>query len=280
MLRNTLALVGLLAVLAVLAIWQFGFFSRKVEEVTTQIERDTAVARAEGMIRDTERRAAEMTDKARRLRIDARAKEIAVERDAERINTTRLAMTALANGAREVGLPKPSEAGEEHLTKTLTFAGRTLTGEELYRTLERWQADVQRGDRKVKATAAITERIRAAADQLEAKQQSMVDAVADVRAKLEELKLQRDLARVETELAELGANLRGDFAGGLGQAMETLQKEIDELQATSEVLGRQPDAGRALTPDEALAGQHAEVSLRQQLDSLWGAPEEKPAAKN
>jgi hypothetical protein len=221
-----------------------------------------------------------MTEKARKLRVDARAKEIAVEREAEQLNKTRLAMTALANAAREAGLPKPSEAGQEHRQKTLTFAGRTLTGEELYRTLERWQADVQRDDRKVKATTAITERIRAAADQLEAKQQSMVVAVADVRGKLEELNLQRDLARVETELAELGANLRGDFAGGLGQAMDTLQKEIDELQATSEVLGRQPAAGPALTPDDVLAGQQAEVSLRQQLDSLWDAPAEQPAAKN
>lgn len=93
------------------------------------------------------------------------------------------------------------------------------------------------------------------------------------------MNLQRDLAKVEKELAELGANLRGDFAGDLGRAMDTLQKEIDELQATSEVLGRPTEQGPALTPDEVLAGQQAEVSVRQQLDALWELPAEKPKSE-
>ncbi len=279
MVRSILAMVGLLALLTGLAVWQFGFFSKKVQEVSLQIERETAVARAEGMIRDTERQAAELTEKARKLRIEARAREIAVERGAEQVEKTRLATAALAKAAREAGLPKPTEAGPDDLKKTFTFAGRTLTGAELYQTLERWQTDVQRDERKVSVNAKITDRFRAAADQLEAKQGKMVAAVTDVRAKLEELNMQRDLAQVEKDLAELGANLRGDFAGDLGQAMNTLQKEIDELQATSEVIGKEPDQGPALTPDDVLAGQQAEVSVRQQLDALWDAPAEKAKAK-
>ncbi|MCY2991267.1 MAG: hypothetical protein NTY19_25845 [Planctomycetota bacterium] len=279
MVRSILAMVGLLTLLAGLAIWQFGFFSKKVQEVTNQIERETAVARAEGMIRDTERRAAELTEKARKLRIDARAKELAVEREAAQVQKTRLALAALANAAREAGLPKPTEAGEDDLKKTLVFAGRSLTGAELYHTLERWQADVQRDERKVSTTTKLTDRIRVAADQLESKQRKMVASVSDVRTRLDELNMQRDLAKVEQELAELGANLRGDFAGDLGRAMDTLQKEIDELQATSEVLGKQPDQGPALTPDDVLAGQQAELSVQQQLDTLWETPAGKAKAK-
>lgn len=276
MVRNVLAMIGLLVLVAGLGIWQFGFFSKKVDEVTLQIERETAVARAEGMIRNTERQAAELTEKARKMRIDARAKEIAVARDAEQLQKTRLAMAALAKAAREAGLPKPTEAGDEALKKTLSFAGRTLSGAELYQTLERWQADVQRDERKVEVLTKISDRMRAAADEYEAKQQKMLAAASNVQARLEELKLQRDLAKVEKELAELGANLRGDFSGDLGRAMETLQKEIDELQATSEVLGQPTEQGPALTPDEVLAGQQAEVSVRQQLDALWDVPAEKP----
>lgn len=279
MVRNVLAMIGLLVLLAGLAIWQFGFFSKKVEEVTLQIERETAVARAESMIRNTERQAVELTEKARKMRIDARAKEIAVARDAEQAQKTRLAMAALAKEARQAGLPKPTEAGGEDLKKTLSFAGRTLSGAELYQTLERWQADVQRDERKVDAMTKIGDRMRALAEQYEAKQQKMLTAASDVRARLDELNMQRDLAKVEKELAELGANLRGDFAGDLGRAMETLQNEIDELQATSEVLGQPTDSGPALTPDEVLAGQRAEVSVRQQLDALWDVAAEKPKAK-
>jgi len=269
MARNILAAVGLGSILLALAIWQFGFFSAKVEEVKTQIDRETAVARATAMIRDTQRRAEELTDSARRLRIEARSREIAVKRDADTLEKTRLATVTLANAAREAGLPKPSEAGADDLNKTISFAGRTLTGAAVYDTLRRWQADVSRGQRKQEVVESMVERIRRAADQLEAKQHRMIASVSDVQAKLEELEMQRDLARVESELAEMGANIRGEFAGDLGQAMETLQKEIDELQATTEVFGHLPEAGAPLTPAEALAGNAADVALRKQLDDLW-----------
>ena len=37
--------------------------------------------------------------------------------------------------------------------------------------------------------------------------------MADVRSKLEELEMQRDMARVEKELSALGANIDGSFSG-------------------------------------------------------------------
>lgn len=270
MTRNLLALVGLVALLAGLGVWQFGFLSAKVDEVSTQIERETAVARATAMIRDAERRADDLIEKSRQLRVKARAQELAAERTAATAAKTRQAMTALATAARSAGLPKPSEAGEAELAKTINFAGRTLTGAEVYRTLERWQADFDRETRRSETTQTMIARIRTAADQLESKQSQMVASVGDVRAKLEELSMQRDLARVETELAELGASVRGEFAGDLGHAMETLQTEIDELQATTDVLGGQADATAPLTPQDALEANAAEVTIRQQLDSLWG----------
>jgi len=133
--------------------------SDSVQQIETWLDqhRDTIGRRAAA-------RAAKAVFWNRRLRrIDARAKEIAVARDAEQVQKTRLAMAALANAAREAGLPKPTEAGDEDLKKTLGFAGRTLSGAELYQTLERWQADVQRDERKVDVLTKISDRMRAAA---------------------------------------------------------------------------------------------------------------------
>ena len=61
MVRSLLALMGLLAVLGGVGIWQFGFFSGQIEEVSQRIERETAKARAEAMIRDLERKTEELT---------------------------------------------------------------------------------------------------------------------------------------------------------------------------------------------------------------------------
>jgi chromosome segregation ATPase len=272
MIRSVFALVGLTALLIGLAIWQFGFFSAKVQQVTTQIERETAVARAESMIRDTERRADDLSQKAQKLRVEARAKEIAASREVENLDKTRAATAALATAAREAGLPKPSVAQEEHRKQTLAFAGRTLTGEEVYRTLDRWQGEWNRGDGKRQVTEKIITRMRTAADQLEAKQQRLATSINDVRGKLEDLQMQRDLARVEKELSELGASVRGEFAGDVGQALQTLQKEIDELQATTDVVGSTAGENAPLTPDEVLTGPAQKATGRQQLDALWDVP--------
>jgi len=249
--------------------WQFGFVSAKVEQVSTQVERKTAIARAEAMIRDTERRATELSDRARELRIEAQTREIAAEREAEQDQKMRLALGALAVAAREAGLPKPSDAKEGDLEKRFSFAGRNLSGDGVYRTLKRWQLQVRRNDQNRETTRKMIERMRTAADQLKSKQQSMITRIGEVRSKLEELEIHRDLARVEKELAELGADVRGEFAGDLGKAMKTLQQEIDELQATADVLGKEPQAGASLTPDEVLAESGADPTVLQELDALW-----------
>jgi hypothetical protein len=79
------------------------------------------------------------------------------------------------------------------------------------------------------------------------------------------------LAQHWKERSERGADVRGDFAGDLGRAMQTLQKEIDELH-TTDVLGSTAPEGAPLTPEEALAGQSQKVAARQLPDALWDAP--------
>ena len=58
------------------------------------------------------------------------------------------------------------------------------------------------------------------------------------------------------ELAELGTSLAGNPAGELQDVLETLQKQIDEYEATSEVLTVKLTSSGALTPDEVLLGRH------------------------
>lgn len=265
MAKNILALCGLVALVGALGIWQFGFFSN----VKEHIERETAVTRAQAVVRNMEERAGSLTDRARELRIDARAREKALQREETQTAKTERAIVALAQAARDAGLPKPSAAGPDDLKKTLAFAGRTISAVEVYGTLERWQSDVRTSQDRLKVTRGMIDRIRSTADQLEQKQTQYVAQVQNTRATLERLEMQRDLAALDKELAELGASASGNPAGELKGILETLQKQIDEYEATSEVLSAEPAADQPLTPDEVLAGQVEEVTVRQELDALW-----------
>jgi chromosome segregation ATPase len=263
--KNILALVGLVALVIGLAVWQYGFF----RDVKQQIERETAVARAQTIVRNMEERAAALTDRARKLRIDARTREKEMERDVEHVETTKQAVVKLAGAARDAGLPKPSEATPNDLQKSLPFGGRSLTAGEVYRTLEKWQRDAQSKEQRNKVTRVMIDRIRSTADQLEQKQSQFASQVQATRATLERLEMQRDLASLDKELAELGASASGNPAGELKDVLETLQKQIDEYESTSEVLGAEQVAGQPLTPDDVLAGPAGDVGVRKELDSLW-----------
>ncbi len=117
-----------MALVGSLGIWKFGFF----RDVKESIERETAVTRAQAIVHNMEERAASLTDRARKLRIDARTREKAIEREEQQTAKTRQAVVALAQAARDAGLPKPSAAPDDGMQKSLTFVGRTLPASEVY----------------------------------------------------------------------------------------------------------------------------------------------------
>ena len=63
----------------------------------------------------------------------------------------------------------------------------------------------------------------------------------------------------------------GDAKSALRLRLRTLQKEIDELQATSEVVSGKTAADSAITPEETVSGSAEEVSIKKSRDELWDA---------
>jgi len=265
MTKNMFAFVGLLALVGGIGVWQFGYFT----EVKETIERETAISRAATIVKQMEDRAASLTERARELRIRARSQEKEVERDIQQADKTKRAIGTLASAAKDAGLPKPSQAQAEDRSKTIAFAGRTLTAAEVYDTLEKWQSEVRTAVERLKVPRKMIEKMRSTADQLEQKQSQFLAQIDSTRSTLQQLEMQRDLAELDKELAELGASAAGNPAGELQGVLETLQKQIDEYEATSEVLSAETTSEGPLTPDEVLAGQVTEVSVRSELDALW-----------
>lgn len=269
MMKSILALVGAAVLLIGFATYHYGFLSKKVDEVSTQIERETAVARAENRIRDIEKRADELEEKARELRIKARTQELSEERESESRLKTAAAMKNLAEAAKAGGLPKPSAMGPDDLKKSIVFAGKNVTGQEVLKLLQQWQSQLARKEKQAATQAKMASSMRAAADQLESQREKMLALVTDVRGKLEDLAMQRDMAKVEAELAELKATSSGAYSGDLGATLKTIQKEIDEKLATVEVLQAESSAAELANPEAALQSVETAGTALQGLDKLF-----------
>lgn len=269
MVKNLLAFVGVCVVFGIAAIYHYGYLSQKVNDVRSQIDRETAVARAEARIMDIERRAEDIGDKSRKLRIDARAREMSVEREQESKTKTETAMKNLAEAMKSAGLPKPSAMSPDDLQKTVAYAGRMLKGQEVVKLLQGWNELLQRQKKKTDAQNKIATSMRQAADQLEQQRDKLLSLVTEVRGKLEDLALQRDMASVEKELAELKSNSSGSYSGELGAALKTIQKEIDEKLATVEVLGQESSATDLANPEAALRATEESGNAMSDLDKLF-----------
>jgi len=90
--------------------------------------------------------------------------------------------------------------------RDVAFAGQKLPGAKVYSLLETWQQSAASEDRKLHVMRSMVERLRSAADRLDAQRERLLAHVTEVRGKLEEIAIKRDLAKVEAQLAELGAN--------------------------------------------------------------------------
>jgi len=138
MVRNVLAMVRFIGPwLGGLGVWQFGFFSAKVAEVTTKIERETAVARAQGMIQQTRRRADELLGKSRELRIEARRRELQAERDTEKLDTTRKESKPSPPRPAQADSPSPAPPGPMMGPRRSTSPGGPSRAR---RSTRRWSA--------------------------------------------------------------------------------------------------------------------------------------------
>lgn len=269
MIKSVLATLGILAVVGGIAVWQFGFLSEQATQMSKKVDRATAAARANKAISETKAKIGHLDEQARTYRVDARTLELAWEREQEAIAKLEAAMKALATAAKEAGLPSPSERDaltDEQKKIGLKFGDKTVSADEVYSTLDRWNVDLKQKRSIAEQKKTTFERTRAVAEQLAKKKGEMELTVAKLEGRLKELETAKDLAAVNAELASMEANVEGVDVGELGAALDVLQEEIDELNAQTNVYQDETsERTAALQPTDVLEP----VSDEAELDALW-----------
>jgi len=269
MTKTILAIIGGVAVVAIIGVCQFGFFSDKAKEVAKEVERATASARVDKSINDLKDEIAGLDAKARQYRVDARAYELALEREQAEIDKTKSAAKELCAAAKAAGLPKSSESDaltEEQAAVRLTIGVKSLTGREVYSTLERWATDLKQREAIVAQKKQTIDGMRAVVQKIEEKKGETTLQLAKMQTRVKELESAKDLAKLNAELAEMEASVAGIAAGKSGEAMNTMQEEIDELTATAESYREETQAKESeLSPSDVLEPSDVNASL----DEFW-----------
>lgn len=269
--RSIFATIGILACILLLVVWQFGFFNKQVNDAVKKIDRATAVQRAEGMIQKTKSQADALQERSREMKIKARTLELGVERAEEDLSKTEFAMKTLAQAIKTAGLPKPSEMGtltDEQKQAKINFAGREGTATDAYSQLSKWNTEYMQKksvlDAKRKLIAAQNE----IADKMIEKQKEMYAAIEKIKVQLAQLEAGREIAEINKQMAELGAAVDGVNVGDIGKVLDTIQSEIDELNATTEVVSAEtsrPSGGNNPFDIKDITTTNEDASL----DALW-----------
>ncbi|MDO4583364.1 MAG: hypothetical protein Q4D62_04595 [Planctomycetia bacterium] len=237
--KTTVKTIGILGVLVIFVIWQYGFLQGMWDESMKRFERATAVSRAERMIEETRKNADALEERARQMKIEAQAMDLGIQRTQEASEKSLAAIKGLSRAIKEAGLPKPGESQKltaEQKQVRVVLGSKEGTADEAYRTLTKWTTDYCRKKKVLDARQKLVEARREVAEKIIASQSEMYEKVELIKTRLAELETGREIAAIHAELSKLGANAEGVNVGNLGKVLDTLQEEIDELNATAMVI--------------------------------------------
>ncbi len=269
MLKNVLATVGIVAIVGGIAVWQIGFFSEKATDLSKQVERATASARVDKAIAKMRADIVSLDGKARQYTTEARKIELSLEREQKELDQLKEAIEKLSATAKDAGLPKPSEIAtltDEQAATKLTFGGKSVTGREVYATLERWFNDFQKRSNAAQIKTDTIERMRSTAEQIKLKKSEMTDELAKMEGRVKELEASKDLAKLNAELAEMEANVQGVNVGEQGKALQIIEDQIDELNALADTYQEEAQTKKTeLNPIDVLTPS----DNSDKLDAFW-----------
>lgn len=269
--RATILTVGILAVILGVVGWEFGFFHKDVKGVMTQLDRATAVDRAEAMLDKTCSQADSLEARSRETKVKARVLELEANREEENLNKTRFAIEQLAQTIKAAGLPKPSEVGtltDEQKKVRIVFVGKEGAALDAYNQLAKWQAEYEQKKEVLDAKRSLIVKLNERADLMISRQGELYAVIEKIKLQLANLETGRTLAAIDAEMAELGATVEGANVGDIGKVLDTIQGEIDELNSRADVANAEigkPTRGDVFSKPEVSAGSNVVSSL----DALW-----------
>ncbi|MCL2348831.1 MAG: hypothetical protein FWC50_11310 [Planctomycetaceae bacterium] len=192
----------------------------KMSQVEKYLKDKTVLDRARGQLADAQKSRKDLQKITNEFTIDSEVALRQIKRLEEEKEKTVEAFTKLQNAAKKAELPKLADATAEDKAKSIQIGTKTFTGDEVYRTLKEYKAQVEKANDAVERERKQSAFLKDRAEKIRSKMSHVDDNIAE---------MERTIADYELYQKHLAANKKIESLG-------LSDDKIDELLNTDSIL--------------------------------------------
>ena len=224
----------------------------KMGQVEKYLKDKTVLDRARGQLADAKKSRAELKKIADQFHIDSEVAIRQIKRLEEEKEKTVEAFNKLQDVAKSAELPKLVDATAEDKAKTILIGTKTLTGDEVYRTLKEYKAQVEKANDAVERERKQSDFLKDRSEKIRSRMSRVDDNIADMERAIADYEMYQKLLAANKKIESLGlSDDKMDELLNTDSMMAELRKKVDETDVQLEM---EDQKNRGTELKEALTG--------------------------
>jgi hypothetical protein len=203
----------------------------KKNQVEKYLKDKTVLQRANVQLEDAKKSRAKLKEIADKFAVDSEVALRQVKRVEDEAAKSKKAFENLQDIAKNAGLPKKLDAKEEDLKKQIPVGSKTLTGEDVYRTLKDLKTEVSKAASVVAREKTKADFLKKRSGLIKDRMDKVDDNIAAMEQKIEEYKMYHEMVAANKSIDDLGLD-----DDQMKQLLDTdsilteMRKKVDEAE--------------------------------------------------
>ena len=209
----------------------------KKNQVEQHLKDATVLPRARVQLAEARESRAELKRIADQFHIDSEVALRQVRRLEEEKDKTVEAFTKLQDAARNVGLPRRADATPEDRAKTIRIGTISLTGDEVYRELERYRTQAETANASIERERKQSDFLKDRADRIRTQMSRVDNNIAEMERKIADYETYQRLLAANKTIESLGLSEDTmDEILSTDNILAELRKKVDEADVQMEMI--------------------------------------------
>jgi len=211
-------------------------------QVEKHLKDATVLPRARNQLADAKNSRVKLKEIADKFYVDSEVAIKQIKRLEEEKEKTVEAFTKLQDVARNAELPKLADATAEDKAKTLQIGTKTFTGEEVYRNLKEYKAEVEKANAAIEREQKRSDFLKDRVEKIRSQMSRVDDNIAEMERQIADYEMYQELLAANKSI-----DLPDDKMSELlntDSIMTELRKKVDEAEVRIDMtdqVGRDDD---------------------------------------
>jgi chromosome segregation ATPase len=204
----------------------------QIAQIEKMLKDNTVLERAHNEVAKAKESRRNLQTTAQDFRVNVGVAVREIERFEEEIADSRNAFTSVQDAAKAAGLPRRADATPEDMTKQIQIGTRTLTGSEVYSSLQQYKNEIGRAESRITLVRRRLTHYTNEAAKIETQLPGIDANIDQMEHQLDELKMYRELLQASRTLKGILPENRLDSLLNSDSMFAEMQKQIDILATT------------------------------------------------